>query len=80
MNRSSQIRMTNDEIRRNDEIRMTKPPTAQLRVFDIQASDFFRYSPFVIRHSTVSDKFPSQEGLAAGSWLQSMRKTTGSFP
>ena len=50
MSRSSQIQMTNDEIRRNDEIRMTKPATAQLRVFDIRASDFFRHSSFVIRH------------------------------
>ena|SRR2546425_10688767 len=45
--------MTNDEVRRNDEIRMTKPTTAQLRVFDIRASDFFRHSSFVIRHSTI---------------------------
>ena len=44
MNRNLQIRMTNDEIR------MTKPATAQLRVFDIRASDFFRHSSFVIRH------------------------------
>ena len=29
---------------------MTKPATAQLRVFDIRASDFFRHSSFVIRH------------------------------
>src|SRR6266576_362936 len=36
--------MTNDEIQRNDEIRMTKPATAQLRVFDIRASDFLRHS------------------------------------
>ncbi len=50
MNRNLQIRMTNHEIRRNDEIRMTKPATAQLRVFDIRASDFFRHSSFVIRH------------------------------
>jgi len=42
--------MTNDEIRRNDEIRMTKPATAQPSVFDIRASDFFRHSSFVIRH------------------------------
>src|SRR5437867_8276391 len=41
--------MTNDEIRRNDEIRMTKPVTAQVRVFDIRASDFFRHSSFVIQ-------------------------------
>ncbi len=33
MNRSSQIRMTNDEIRRNDEIRMTKRATACLSPF-----------------------------------------------
>ena len=33
MNYSSQIRMTNDEIRRNDEILMTKPANAPLRVF-----------------------------------------------
>src|SRR5438552_13608565 len=31
MNRDSQARVTNDEIRRNDQIRMTKPATAQLR-------------------------------------------------
>ena len=42
--------MTIDEIRRNDEIRMTKPATPQLRVFDIRASDSFRHSSFVIRH------------------------------
>ena len=53
MNHSSQIRMTNDETRRNDEIQMTKPATAQLRVFDIRASDSFRHSSFVIRHSTL---------------------------
>ena len=43
--------MTNDEIRRNDEIRMTKPATAQLRVF--RHSDFGFLSSFVIRHSTT---------------------------
>src|SRR6266516_6334984 len=41
--------MTNDEIRRNDKIRMTKPATALLRVFDIRASDFFRHWSFVIQ-------------------------------
>src|SRR6266487_5032851 len=35
---------------RNLQIRMTKPATARLRVFDIRASDFFRHSSFVIRH------------------------------
>src|SRR5438876_4349846 len=43
--------MTNDEIRRNDEIRMTKPATAQLRVF--RHSGFGFLSSFVIRHSTT---------------------------
>ena len=47
---NSQIRMTNDEIRRNHEIRMTKPATAQLRVF--RHSGFGFLSSFVIRHST----------------------------
>src|SRR6266699_3597580 len=41
--------MTNDEVRRNDEIRMTKPATAQLRVF--RHSGFGFLSSFVIRHS-----------------------------
>src|SRR6266480_254006 len=41
--------MTNDENRRNDEIRMAKPATAQLRVFDVRASDFFGHSSFVIQ-------------------------------
>src|SRR6266487_2063261 len=44
MNRNLQIRMTNHEIR------MSKPATAQLRVFDLRASDFFRHSSFFIRH------------------------------
>src|SRR2546428_12897020 len=46
--------MTNDEIRRNDEIRMLKPATVQLRVFDIG----LRIS-FVIRHSSFNDLSPS---------------------
>src|SRR5213592_2147061 len=41
--------MTNDEIRRNDEIRMTKPAIAQLRAF--RHSGFGFLSSFVIRHS-----------------------------
>src|SRR5205085_11069832 len=49
MNRYSQTRMTNDEIRRNDQIRMTKPATAEH--LDIRASDFFRHLSFVIRNS-----------------------------
>jgi len=43
--------MTNDEIRRNDEIRMTKPATALLRLF--RHSGFGFLSSFVIRHSTT---------------------------
>jgi len=43
--------MTNDEMRRNDEIQMTKPATAQLRVF--RHSGFGFLSSFVIRHSTT---------------------------
>ena len=80
MSRSSQIQMTNDQIRRNDEIRMTKPATAQRKVFDIQTSDFFRHSSFLIRHSPVSGRFPSWEGLAVGSWSQRLRTTKGGFP
>src|SRR5438132_14081061 len=40
MNRNSQIRMTNEEIRRNDEIPMTKRANAYPEHFDIRASDF----------------------------------------
>jgi hypothetical protein len=42
--------MTNDEIRKNDEIRMTKPATAQLEVF--RHSVFGFLSSFVIRDSS----------------------------
>src|SRR5438093_7620802 len=51
MNRDSQTRMTNDQIRRNDQIRMTKPATAQLRA--IGHSGFGFLSSFVVRHSTA---------------------------
>jgi len=47
MNHSSQIRMTNDEIRRNDKIRMTKPANAPLRV--VRHSGFGFLSSFVIQ-------------------------------
>src|SRR5258707_10369787 len=43
--------MTNDEIRRNDETRMTKPATAQLRAFRHSGLGFL--SSLVIRHSTT---------------------------
>src|SRR6059058_157546 len=51
MNRDSQTRMTNDKIRRDDQIRMTKPATAQLRA--IGHSGFGFLSSLVIRHSTT---------------------------
>ena len=60
MNHSSQIRMTNDEIRRNDRIRMTIPANAPLRVF--------RQSGFGF-HSSFHDLCNS------GSWSQCMRKS-----
>src|SRR6266566_6412402 len=43
--------MTNDEIRRKDQIRMTKAAIAQLRAFRYSGFGFF--SSFVIRHSTT---------------------------
>src|SRR6266496_3916486 len=48
MNRDSQARMTNDETRRNDQIRMTKPATAQLGA--IGHSGFGFLSSLVIGH------------------------------
>src|SRR5438874_5840665 len=53
MNHSSQIRMTNDEIRRNDQIRMTKPATAQLRGFGHSGFGFL--SSLVVRPSSFND-------------------------
>src|SRR6266581_130305 len=59
--------MTNDEIRRNDKIRMTKPATAQLRVFDIRASDFFRHWSFVIQRLVqVRFMVPMHARMASG--------------
>src|SRR5881394_2711460 len=43
--------MTNDEIRKNTEIRMTKEPLHTRAPFGIRDSDFFCHSSFVIRHS-----------------------------
>src|SRR5205814_2163443 len=63
MNRTSQIRMTNDEIRRNTEIRMTKPAIALLSV--VQHSSFGFLSSFVIRHSRTA------------SWSQCMFEAKG---
>src|SRR5213592_4099686 len=57
--------MTNDEFRRNDEIRMTKPATAQLTVFDIRASG-------LISHWSFNDLCKS------GSWSPMHGKRFGS--
>src|SRR6266536_3328785 len=70
MNCNSQTRMTNDEIRRNDEIRMTKPATAQLRAFGHSGFGFL--STFDIRHSTFNDL------RKTGSWSQrALKKASG---
>src|SRR5207249_10785275 len=53
MNRDSETRMTNDEIRMNDEIRITKPATAQLRA--IAHSGFGFVSSLVIGHWSFND-------------------------
>ena len=58
MNRNFQIGMTNDEIRRKTEIRMTNEPLHPRAPLDIRASDFFRHWSLVIGHSTT------------GSWSQ----------
>src|SRR5438046_2421075 len=65
MNHSSQIRMTNDEIRRNDKILRTRPanaPPERLSTFGLRIS-------FVIRHSSFNDSCES------GSSSQRMRKS-----
>ena len=46
MNRDSQTRMTNDQIRRNTEILMTNGTLHTRALFDIRASDFFRHLSF----------------------------------
>src|SRR5947208_13314423 len=51
MNCDSKTRMTNDETRRNDQIRMTKPASAQLRT--IGHSGFGFLWSLVIGHSTT---------------------------
>ena len=72
MNRDSQTRMTNDQIRRDDQIRMTKPATAQLRA--IGHSGFGFLSSLVIRHRSFN-------GLCkSGSWSQCMRKNEWGLP
>ena len=73
MNRNSQTRMTNDQIRRNDQTRMDQTgdcTTQRTWTFGLRIS-------FVIRHSSFKDRvpgrstwpapsqFPSWEGLGA---------------
>src|SRR5438093_77225 len=53
--------MTNDEIRRIDEIRMTKPAIAQLRAFRHSGLGFL--SLFVIRHSSLNPRIVTLSGL-----------------
>src|SRR5207247_2161297 len=72
MNRDSETRMTNDEIPRNDEIRRTKPATAQLRA--IGHSGFGFLSSLVIGHWSFNDFCNS------GSWSQCMRKNERGLP
>src|SRR5439155_26508064 len=64
--------MTNDEIRRNDEIRMTKPATAQLGAFGHSGFGFL--SSLVIGHSSFS--FSSSIG---GAWLQGQGRETSTL-
>ena len=59
MNRDSQTRMTNDEIPRNDQTRMSKPATAQLRA--IGHSGFGFLSSLVIGHWSFNDLCRSAE-------------------
>jgi len=69
MNHASQIRMTNDEIRKNGEIRRTKALAALLSV--IRHSNFGFLSSFVIRHSSLSDSrfmVPMHDQKAATGW------------
>ena len=72
MNRNCQIRRTNDEIRRNTEIRISKRQSHSWASFDIRALEFFRYLSFVIRHSTAYAK--------QGSWSSCTRKSSPRKP
>src|SRR2546422_440578 len=67
--------MTNDEIRRNDEIRMTKPAAAQLRVF--------RHSSFGFLSSFVIQRFVQVRFLVpmhARKWKEAFRESTHPRP
>src|SRR5205814_3107263 len=70
MNRNSQTRMTNDEIRRNDETRMDETgacTTQRIWIFGLRIC-------FVIRHSSFNDLCKS------GSWSQCMREAKEASP
>ena len=69
MNRNSQTRITNDEIRRNAEILMTNEPLHTSAPFDIRASDFFRHLSFVIRHSTTGLWSQCTASKSWGLWM-----------
>jgi hypothetical protein len=77
----SQTRMTNDEIRRNDEIRMTKPAIAELRAF--RHSGFGFLSSFVIRHSTTCASLvhgPNACGKTKGAFHEPARPSICGLP
>src|SRR6266704_3725068 len=61
MNHSSQIRMTNDEIRKNDEIRMTKPANAPLRVFRHSGFGFLASFNYLCNSGSWSQCIPKNE-------------------
>ena len=80
MNRGSQTRMTNTEIRSNTEIRMTIEPLRTRASFGLLASDFFRHRSWVIGHSTTGSWSPrirnSERGLSMNDLL---RETESGF-
>src|SRR6266516_1473137 len=73
--------MTNDKIRRNDEIPMTKPAIAQLRAF--RHSSFGFLSSFVIRHLScllLAGSLAVAAGTPAGlsiAWTNNMLSVSG---
>src|SRR6266568_9510022 len=65
----------------NDEIRMTKPATAQLRVFDIRVSDFFRHSSFDIqRLMQIRFMVPMHAEKTKGAFHEPARPSNRSLP
>src|SRR5437899_1290882 len=68
---------SNDEIQRNTEIRMKKPPSALLRV--VRPSSFGFLSSFVIRHSSFNSSSPIFERAFAFFELLRRDKNHGAF-